>query len=215
MPRTEMLKGERTRLKITETAIRLAAKHGFAETSFQMIADELGLSQSAVMYHFSSKNALFAELVQTIVRHNHETVDELSDIGDDAGRRLLKYCVGNVLWAQRYRHRDAQILILLYYMSCHVKAFAALFGQMIRNGRERLMAHLLAGGRERLFRLKTTPEAAAEVLQDSLFGAMLYAAASPAEPAPQAELEAKWRAVIAALTGWEEKPPAPVGPSLK
>ena len=210
-----MLKGERTRLSIIETAIRLAAKHGFAETSFQMIADELDLSQSAVMYHFSSKNDLFGELVQTIVRHNHETVEELLDINDDAGRRLLKYCVGNVLWAQRYRSRDAQILILLYYMACHVKAFASLFGQMIRNGRARLMGHLLAGGREKLFRLKTSPEAAAEVLQDALFGAMLYAASSPGEPPGPAALEAKWRSVIAALTGWEESSPVPVVPSLK
>ena len=32
------------------------------------------------MYHFTNKNALFGELVKTITRHNHETVDELADI---------------------------------------------------------------------------------------------------------------------------------------
>src|SRR3989338_10348823 len=121
--RPETRKGESTRQKIILTAIRLSAKHGFAEASFQMIADEIGLSQSAVMYHFPDKNALFAELVRAIVRRNHDVVAGLADIKDDAGRRLLKHCVGNVTWALRYRRQDAQILILLYYLAGRIRNF--------------------------------------------------------------------------------------------
>lgn len=214
MPREKILKGEKTRRKIVEAAIRLAARHGFAETSFQMIADELALSQSAVIYHFASKNALFEELVGTITRHNHETVDELADIGDDAGRRLLKHCLGNVMWARRYKRSDAQILILLYYMACHVKVFSGLFTQLIGVGRKRLEGLLLAGQREGLFKFKSGPEAAAELLQDSLFGAMLYAAAAPEGGADEAGLEAKWRLLITALTGWTDTRPGPVLPAF-
>lgn len=210
MPKTEMHKGEKTRQRITQTAIRLAARHGFGETSFQMIADELGLSQSAVLYHFTSKNALFAELVKTIIRHNHETVDELADITDDAGRRLLKHCLGNVMWALRYRRQDAQILILLYYMACQVKSAASLFTRMIGGGRERLTAHLLAGRREDLFKFKAEPAAVAEILQDTLFGAMLYATSAPEGGMDQAALETKWRAVVASLTGWTDPNPGPI-----
>jgi len=215
MPRSELLKGEKTRRKIIDIAIRLAAKHGFAETSFQMIADELRLSQSAVMYHFTNKNALFGELVKTITRHNHETVDELADINDNAGQRLLKHCVGNVMWAQRYKHSDAQILILLYYMACHVKVFSALFINMIYVGKERLKGHLLSGQREGLFKLSSPPEAVAGLLQDSLFGAMLYAAAAPEGSVDQAALEAKWRMTITTLTGWKDPKPGPVLPPAR
>lgn len=204
-PRSETRKGGNTRQKIVMSAIRLAARHGFAEASFQMIADDIGLSQSAVMYHFPDKNALFSELVRTIVRHNHETVSELIGMNDDAGLRLLKHCVGNVTWALRYRRQDAQILILLYYLAGRGENYSGLFTQMITAGRERIMAHLLAGVREGLFRLKGEPAAIAELIQDSLFGAMLYAASAPEGSVSAADLERKWKSFISVLTGWPKR----------
>ncbi|MDQ7772608.1 MAG: TetR/AcrR family transcriptional regulator [Elusimicrobiales bacterium] len=201
--RPETTKGEATRGRILHSAIKLAADRGFADMSFQMIADELGLSQSAVMYHFPDKNSLFRGMVETIVRHNHETVDALSDIADDSGRRLLKHCLGNVLWALRYRDSDAQVLILLYYLAGRGADFASLFSGMIAGGRERIKAHLLAGGRERLFSV-SDPDAAAALIQDSLFGAMLHAASSPAGSVREEEIERKLRLLIASVTGWKE-----------
>lgn len=206
-PRPETKKGGNTRQKILLAAIKLAARHGFAETSFQMVADEIGLSQSAVMYHFPDKNSLFAELVETIVRHNHEVVSGLMDIRDDAGRRLLKHCLGNALWALRYRESDAQVLLLLYYLAGRGGEFSGLFTRMIDVGRERLLEHLLAGVREGLFTLKADPASVAETLQDALFGAMLYAASAPGGKPGRAELEAKWAGFITALTGWKNKGP--------
>lgn len=202
-PRPETRKGGNTRQKIVLAAIRLAARHGFAETSFQMIADAIGLSQSAVMYHFPDKNSLLAELVETIVRHNHEVVSGLTNVRDDAGRRLLKHCLGNVLWALRYRSSDAQVLLLLYYLAGRGGEFSGLFTRMIKVGRERLLELLLAGTREGLFELKDEPEAVAETIQDALFGAMLYAASAPGGAASGAALEAKWAGFITALTGWK------------
>jgi AcrR family transcriptional regulator len=201
--RPETTKGGATRGRILQSAIKLAADRGFADMSFQMIADELGLSQSAVMYHFPDKNSLFRGMVETIVRHNHETVDALSDIADDSGRRLLKHCLGNVLWALRYRESDAQVLILLYYLAGRGEDFAALFSGMIAGGRERIKGHLLAGGREKLFRV-ADPDAAAALIQDSLFGAMLHAASSPAGTVREQEIERKLRLLIASVTGWKE-----------
>lgn len=201
--RPETTKGEATRGRILQSAIKLAAARGFADMSFQMIADELRLSQSAVMYHFPDKNSLFRGMVETIVRHNHETVDALSDIADDSGRRLLKHCLGNVLWALRYRDSDAQVLMLLYYLAGRGGEFAGLFSGMIAGGRERIKAHLLAGAREKLFSAED-PDAAAAVIQDSLFGAMLHAASSPAGSVSEAELERKMRLLVSSVTGWKE-----------
>ena len=200
--RPETKQGESTRQKIVLAAIRLAARHGFADASFQMIADEIRLSQSAVMYHFPDKNALFEELIRTIIRHNHEVVSELMDGADNSGSRLLKHCLGNVLWALRYRRQDAQILILLYYMAGRGREFSGLFEQMIAAGRERILAHLTAGVREGVFRLNDDPAAAAETIQDCLFGAMLYAASAPEGSVRMDGLERKWKGLIAALTGW-------------
>ncbi|MBI4676160.1 MAG: TetR/AcrR family transcriptional regulator [Elusimicrobia bacterium] len=209
MARAVLPKGERTRQRIIQTALRLVSKHGFSETSFQMIADRLALSQSAVLYHFGSKNALFEEIIKAIVQHNHETVSALIQMTDDAGQRLVKHCLGNVLWALRYR-ADGPVLILLYSLSCFDGKFTALFTQMMQRGRERLMVHLLAGRREGLFRLKVEPAMAAEILQDALFGAMLYAISAPEGSVDPGRLEGKWRRVVAAHTGWADPRPVPV-----
>lgn len=200
--RPETTKGEATRGRILNSAIKLAADRGFADVSFQMIADELGLSQSAVMYHFPDKNSLFRGMVETIVRHNHETVDALADMADDSGRRLLKHCMGNVMWALRYRESDAQVLILLYYLAGRGQSFADLFSGMISGGRERIKAHLLAGGREKIFTV-ADPDAAAALIQDSLFGAMLHAASSPAGSVREEQIERKMRLLIVSVTGWK------------
>lgn len=207
--RSETHKGSTTKHKIAAAAIKLMARHGFADTSFQMIGDELGLSQSAVMYHFPSKDALMEELVRTIIQHNHSIVDSLFKLSDDAGQRLLKYCVGNVTWALRTRRQDAQILILLYYMAGHGKRFAEMFDQMMAGGRQRILAHLLAGQREGLFHFKFDPAALAELFQHSLFGAMLYAAAAPEGSVKESELEAKWKKVMIALTDYDGQPIPP------
>jgi AcrR family transcriptional regulator len=206
-PRPETKKGGKTRQRILLAGIKLSAKYGFTETSFQMVADEIGLSQSAVMYHFPDKNSLFAGMVELMVRHNHETVSELMDMRDGAGRRLLKHCLGNVLWALRYRDSDAQVLPLLYYLSARGGEFSDLFDGMIKVGRERLTEHLLAGVREGAFKLKEDPAAVADSLQDALFGAMLYAGSARGQKPDKAALERKWAALLYSLTGWKNAGP--------
>lgn len=194
------------------SAIKLSARHGFADASFQMIADDIGLSQSAVMYHFPDKNSLFEEMVRTIIGHNHEVVSRLIDINDGAGRRLLKHCLGNVVWALRSRKQDGQILLLLYYLAGRGGRFAEVFNGMIAKGRERILAHLLAGTREGIFKLKGDPAAVTETIQDALFGAMLYAASTPEGTVSAEELEKKWGDFVRALTGWKNDDPAPLLP---
>lgn len=210
--RPETTKGENTRRRIVLSAIKLAAKHGFADASFQMVADDIGLSQSAVMYHFPDKNALFEEMVKTIISHNHETVSGLMDIRDGAGRRLLKHCLGNVAWALRSRRQDGQILLLLYYLAGRGGRLAEVFQGMIAQGRERILSHLLAGTREGIFKLTGSPEAVTETLQDALFGAMLYAASTTEGSVSAAELQKKWSDFVRALTGWKNDDPAPLLP---
>lgn len=213
--RPETAKGGQTRRKIVLSAIKLAARHGFADASFQMVADDVGLSQSAVMYHFRDKNALLEELVRTIITHNHETVSALMDPADGAGRRLLKHCLGNVVWALRSRKQDGQILLLLYYLAGRGGAFAEVFKEMIARGRERITEHLLAGVREGLFKLKGDPAAVTETIQDALFGAMLYAASAPDGAVTAAGLEKKWGDFVCALTGWKNAGTSPLLPRNK
>lgn len=59
-----MIKENKTRQKILETAARLFSKRGYFGISMDEIAGELGLAKSAIYYHFESKEELFKELME-------------------------------------------------------------------------------------------------------------------------------------------------------
>jgi TetR/AcrR family transcriptional repressor of mexJK operon len=50
-------------MELAGVAERLFLKHGFTETTMQMIASEAGGSKETLYRHFASKEALFAELI--------------------------------------------------------------------------------------------------------------------------------------------------------
>ncbi|WP_378147957.1 TetR/AcrR family transcriptional regulator [Cnuibacter sp. UC19_7] len=49
-------------------ALRMFAQTGYAGTSLQQIADAAGYSKSSVLYHFSSKEALFESAIEPAVK---------------------------------------------------------------------------------------------------------------------------------------------------
>lgn len=56
-----------TRRRMLDTAIELFSQYGFAGTSLQMIADELGLTKAAIYYHFRTREQLLIALMQPIL----------------------------------------------------------------------------------------------------------------------------------------------------
>jgi len=51
------------RMELAAIAEKVFLKHGFTETTMQMIASEAGSSKETLYRHFASKEALFAELI--------------------------------------------------------------------------------------------------------------------------------------------------------
>lgn len=62
-PRREILASE-----VLDKAAVLFAARGFAATSLQDIADQVGLSRTAIYYYFKSKDAVLHELVRGVTR---------------------------------------------------------------------------------------------------------------------------------------------------
>jgi AcrR family transcriptional regulator len=56
-------RGDRRRAELAAVAERTFLKYGFSETTMQMIASEAGSSKETLYRHFSSKDALFTELI--------------------------------------------------------------------------------------------------------------------------------------------------------
>ena len=57
-----------TRQRLLDVAIALISRHGFAGTSLQMIADELGFTKAAIYYHFRSRDQLLVALMEPILQ---------------------------------------------------------------------------------------------------------------------------------------------------
>jgi TetR/AcrR family transcriptional regulator, mexJK operon transcriptional repressor len=56
-------RGKKRRMELAKVAERLFLTHGFSNTTMQMIASEAEASKETLYRHFSSKEALFAELI--------------------------------------------------------------------------------------------------------------------------------------------------------
>ncbi|MGZ6346407.1 MAG: TetR/AcrR family transcriptional regulator [Anaerolineales bacterium] len=67
-----LTKGERTHQVIIEAAYGLFLEQGYAATSMRQIADRTGLSLGGIYNHFTSKEAIFSELI--IGRHPYKQI---------------------------------------------------------------------------------------------------------------------------------------------
>jgi len=69
-PTTSSVRKELVENQMYETAARLFAHRGFAGTSLQDIADEMGITRPALYYYVRSKDELLAKLVTEITEGN-------------------------------------------------------------------------------------------------------------------------------------------------
>lgn len=65
-----------TRERLLEAAVRLITHHGFAGTSLQMIADELGFTKAAIYYHFRTREQLLSAVVEPFLTRMREVIED-------------------------------------------------------------------------------------------------------------------------------------------
>ena len=64
-----------TRRRLLEVAKLLISRHGFAGTSLQMIADELGFTKAAIYYHFRTRDQLLVAVMEPILHQIRRVVE--------------------------------------------------------------------------------------------------------------------------------------------
>ena len=188
--RTRKPAGDR-RGEIVQKAIEAFASVGFPDTSFQKIANALGISQSAVMHHFPSKEALLEEALRYIVGHNRELVQRTVKINDDALVRLRKHFLGNLDWSVRFRH-EAQIILMLYAMAGHSERLGSFYEAVAEGGRARVVELVAAAVRERKFRSDVVAEDAGVMLHDQLVGGIIAVICLPHREAEARRTKKRW-----------------------
>lgn len=71
---------------ILEVSARLFVSQGFAATSTREIAEEVGIRQASLYYHFGGKDEILAELLDMTIRPALEALTEIAEIEGDAER---------------------------------------------------------------------------------------------------------------------------------
>ncbi|OKH66159.1 TetR family transcriptional regulator [Mycobacterium sp. SWH-M5] len=69
-----------TRVRLVDAAVRLITQHGFAGTSLQMIADELGFTKAAIYYHFRTREQLLSAVVEPFLDELRAVIDEAEQL---------------------------------------------------------------------------------------------------------------------------------------
>src|SRR6478736_9226311 len=64
-----------TRQRLLDVAMTLVSQNGFAGTSLQMIADELGFTKAAIYYHFRTRDQLLIALMEPILEQSRQLVE--------------------------------------------------------------------------------------------------------------------------------------------
>jgi AcrR family transcriptional regulator len=64
-----------TRSRLIEVAVDLFTRHSFAGTSLQMIADEVGVTKSAVHHHFRTREELLTAVVEPLLDELRSAVE--------------------------------------------------------------------------------------------------------------------------------------------
>jgi|GEM_PF-5042410 len=129
--------------QILKSSIKVFSKRGFRAT-FEEIAKDAKIKQPHIFYYYKNKKLLIQAMVQHILETNHSiTQGEVSE-GKTAKEKLIKHCFSNFLWANQHQ-AQAQIILLLYYMSVTDKNFRNIYNAISAEGRKRVHVYILEG----------------------------------------------------------------------
>ncbi|MFC7619619.1 TetR/AcrR family transcriptional regulator [Microlunatus sp. GCM10028923] len=84
------------RTQLVEVTIDLVARHGYAGTSLQRIADAAGITKAAVIYHFASKNAVIKAAYDFVVAGVVEYVGARVEAAADPAGAVEAYLTGMI-----------------------------------------------------------------------------------------------------------------------
>jgi AcrR family transcriptional regulator len=141
---SKISKGQRTQALILQKALELFSRHGYDQTSFQMIANELKVSQAAPLYHFKSKFGLFEAMVHMILRDLSEYLTEEPAQNATLELRLEALVSAYANWTL-IKTSEGQVLSLLYYFAAFENSFAGLYTEFQRQMYAQILSRLPEG----------------------------------------------------------------------
>lgn len=109
-PRARTFTEEARRRQIIDCTIELVAERGPAAASLSAIAARAGISKAAVLYHFSSKDAVLDATLQHVLTSYAAAVGERVDAASGPEEMLVAYLRGTIAYMLDHR---AQVRVLV------------------------------------------------------------------------------------------------------
>ena len=138
---TRAEKKEQTRAALFASAQRVFERHGYASATMDLIAADAGYTKGALYWNFESKEALFLELLRTLLIRDIDVLVQLVDRNKSDPEALIKE-MGE--WIDRMDERaDVRLLVLELELEARRNSeLAPLFAEVILS-HEAKMAELL------------------------------------------------------------------------
>jgi TetR/AcrR family transcriptional regulator len=93
--RTQAERADHTRTRILDAAIREFSENGLAGARTEQIAEEAGVNKALLYYYFTSKEALYAAALESVVDGVRAESVSVLQAGTSAGERFLQIVLGN------------------------------------------------------------------------------------------------------------------------
>lgn len=160
-------KGERTRIKLLESAFQCIARDGYYRTTFQTIADRAGVSQPLVVRAFRTREAIFPTVAKYLLAEaTRATEARLATTEAVALAARIEAYFDVSVDMLRAQPDLARFYVNLYYLAAYDEQVRALYVIIRRQAVTRLTTLLKPAGPER-------PSEIAASLHDLLTGHIL------------------------------------------
>ncbi|NPB06624.1 MAG: TetR/AcrR family transcriptional regulator [Aquificae bacterium] len=152
-----------TKQKILEASLKLFSKKGFKETTVKDIAREVGITEGAIYRHFTSKEEIIRELIESITRELKERLLEAineAPSGTEALNLLVKH-----LLDYAFEKPESFRFLNLYHLLKEARVenmpgelirhyLESLYEKGLLRTRPEIALALITGGAERVFVFK-------------------------------------------------------------
>ncbi len=83
------------RQRILDAAATLADQEGVNAVSLERVADRAGVSKGGLLYHFKTKEALLAAMLQSVMDAHDEEVQRRVEAGEDFMSAVVEHCLSD------------------------------------------------------------------------------------------------------------------------
>lgn len=166
---SELTKGQKTKLRIIECALRLFGEFGFSNVTLKEIAEGSGTSHPLILRHFGDKNNLLFAVRRYVSISNHKWVDSSIRDSMSAKECIIAHCLENLKWGFN-KPSEARIIILTYYNNSLPGNMDQSGTAAVDLGTQRILKYVNQAKREGLILIDEDPGFIASYIHDFLVG---------------------------------------------